>query len=45
MGKKKRRKPKGKRQRKSQRNLREKILLAAAIVEMISNLIDFLRGR
>lgn len=48
MGKqKKRRKPKGKRQEKGQQkpSLRDKLLLAAALIELISKLIDFIRGK
>ena len=48
MGKhKKRRKPKGKRQEKSQQkpSLRDKLLLAAALIEMVNNIIDLIRGK
>lgn len=48
MGKqKKKRQPKGQRQEKSQQkaSLRDKILLAAAIIDLICKVIDFIRGR
>ena len=48
MGKqKKRRKPKDKRQNESQQKptLRDKLLLAAALIELVKNIIDLIRGK
>lgn len=44
---KKKRQPEGRRQEKSQQkpSLRDKLLLAAALIELISKLIDFIRGK